>query len=249
MTGKTEFSRGFLGILSAFALATLVMVFFFEQSNGALQDRFKFAGRLFSPIPWIHAGGVTIANGLTEFRGGTPDALTLTGQLQVLFSLLLIFVVGPTLFFLGWRTYRLGSAKTFSKEWMLMVLGGILSFSVMIPAIPGSVMQRMGSQSMYKAQAVQTNKDEIVSMLGGEIQLKVELYRILPKAMGGGGGSFSGFVLPPDLARTEVATFTAVATDSILTIKATSLLYPNATASVQFQRQRFANWEWSGDFE
>jgi hypothetical protein len=249
MTGKTEFSRGFLGILSAFAIATLVMVFFFEQSNVAMQERFKLEGRLFTPIPWVHAGGITIANGLTEFVGAVPEALSLSGRIEILFSVLLIFVVGPTLFFLGWRSYRLESAAVFSREWIVMVLGGILSLSVVIPAIPGTVMQRMVSQSLHRAQAIQSNKDEIINIIGGDIQLMVQQHRILPKEFGGGGGSYAGFRLPTDLAQTEAATFTAVATDSTVTVKATSLLYPGCTVSIQYRHQRYGNWEFTGDFE
>ena len=249
MTGKTDFSRGFVGILSAFAVGTLVIVFFFEQSNSGLQERFKIEGRLFVPIPWVSAGGQTIANGLAEFSGEVPQEVALPFRMQTLFSMVLVFVVGPTLLFLGWRTYRLESASVFSKEWIVMVLGGILTFSVALPSIPMAILQRRVSQSLHKAQAVQTNKDEIINFIGGDIQLKVQQYRILPKTLGGGEGSFAGFTLPPDLAETEAGTFSVTAMDSTVTLKATSRPYPNATVTVQYTNMRYGNWEYTGDFE
>ncbi|HLF19846.1 MAG TPA: hypothetical protein VI704_03560 [Bacteroidota bacterium] len=246
-----EFTPEFVQVLVMITGATLALVFIFEN----IFSRPEFLREVpMTPFPWVVAAGYTIGDGLSMFSGKVPVPMPMSGRIIVMISLLVTFVVGPTLFFFGWRHRRLqgeaGRTTPILSLWtLLFILGGMLTFSATIPAIPVAIMQRSVSYNLREAQAVQHNKDFIINDLN-MIAWNARQYRILPKVMSGGDGSFVGYSLPNVLASTENATYEVVTSEKECAIKATSRIYPAATVSTKVKHDgRLWDWSYEGRFQ
>jgi hypothetical protein len=247
----SEFSPEFIQILVALTGATLLLVFAVEHifSRQAI-----FHNVSFTPFPWIIAAGLTISDGLTMFSGGSPVPLPVGERTILLVSMLATYVVGPTLFFFGWRNRKLekqaGKPPSILGLWtMMFVLGGIFTFSAAIPAVPIALIQRSVSQSLRNAEAIQRNKDMIIDDINS-IAWNARQYQILPKSFGGGEGSYISYHLPPELASTENGTYEIVASQSECTVRANSRLYPGSTVSVKVDKDgKLWNWNYAGQFQ
>jgi hypothetical protein len=250
---EPEFSPTFLTWLVTLTIATLFFVFVadvFHHPKMVLM-------RGFSPFPWVNAAGMTIEDGLAEFSGGTPSPATPQQRTTVLASLLAVLVIGPTLFLFGWRQRRLvqdsaGPRSNLTIPTILFILGGTLSFTVVVPAVPAAIFQRMVSNSMRKSQAVSSNKDEIINELNW-VKTKAYEYRILPGSMGGGGGSYEGFQLPAAMASSGFASYELrINAPDTIRIKASSKLFPGSQASAAVGPQGMflrGEWGYEGQFK
>lgn len=247
----SEFSSDFIRVLVALTGATLLLVFAFEYR------KFTTAGEPLVRMylyPWVVAGGVTIANGLSEFSGESPSLISLATRLAALLGLLFGFVIGPTLFFFGWY-YRRKDRESGSKgsalkgSAVISVIGGMLTFAVAIPSIPGAIAQRRVSVSLHSAQAIQDNKDQMINDLN-TIAYNVRQFRILPKSLDGGNGSFLGYSLSQPIAGTEEGTYEASCTADEIKVKASSKKYPDCLISVHIDKDgHLGQWEYSGNFQ
>ena len=246
-----EFKPEFIQMLVILTGATLALVFAFEH---VFTNRFSLRYDAMTPFPWVIAGGITISDGLTMFSGMTPIPMPISGRLFMLLSVLVPYVIGPTLFFFAWRHRKLGKeaghqTPTLGLWTLLFVVGGIISFAPAIPSVPIAYIQRSVAHSLRSAQAVQGNRDAIINELN-TISWKARQHRILPASLNGGGGSFVGFAMPSELATTDNATYTLVTTDSMCTLKATSRRFPSAAVTVIIERDgRLRNWQYEGPFE
>jgi hypothetical protein len=250
---QREFSQDFVLWLVALTVATLVIVFAVERLNifpGGLfylnaSDRIGFL-----IFPWIQAGFHTIANGLDMFSSGHIEALPgLPARVGLLVSVLLVLVFGPTLLFFGWKQRaedRLSGTPlpTWRGSTITFVVGVIITASMAIPVIPGSIMQRVATHRLQEAQAVQENKDQIINEIDAVV-IDAHEYRVLPKELQGGGGSYLGYKLAEKLANTPNATYTVTVTDNAVTIVATSRPYPGAKVTVQAVSSVLYPKEWS----
>lgn len=247
---ESEFSPAFLRWLITLTLATLFFVFVADTFHHSYDlDDIRLG-----PFPWVYAGGMTISHGLSEFSGKDPQPLTSAQRYSVLASLLIVFVVGPTLFFFGWRQRKMAKESGEPRSRLLaatamFIVGGILTFTVVVPAIPAGIAQRMVSQSMKKAQAISSNKDDIINELN-TVKSRAYQYWILPTSLGGGGGTYEGFQIPPELASTEDAMYEIVSSSQDkIRIKATSKLYPESAVSTTVnQLGHMYEWEYGGLF-
>lgn len=251
--GEGEFSKEFIRILVALTGATLIIVFLYEH------DIFSAPYRLWPRLylfPWVVAGGQTIGNALSEFRGNVPALLGFSERIGALLGLLFGFVIGPTLFFFGWysrRKDRASGAATPSLKGstVISIIGGILTFSVAVPAIPAAVVLMRVSANMRAVQAVQSNKDLMINEIN-DIAFNAYQYRILPRGMGGGQGSYSGYALPAALSRTPQGSYTVTTTADEVVVVGTSAQYADATLSARVDKEgRFegAGWKYTGSFE
>ena len=249
-TQKTsEFSSDFIRVLVALTGATLLLVFAFEHRAFTTAERPLVRTYIY---PWVVAGGHTIANGLSEFSGKTPSLINLTERLAALLGLLFGFVIGPTLFFFGWYNRRKdresGSKGSVLKgSAVISVIGGILTFAVAIPSIPIAYIQYSVSKSIHSAQAVQSNKDQMINDLN-RIAHNAKQFRILPKSLDGGNGTFLGYTLSQPLAGTEEGTYEVSCTADEIVVKAISKKYPDCRISVHIDKDGLGLWEYSGDF-
>ena len=255
---QREFSQDFIVWLVTLTIVTLAIVFIGEHSDLFPGLYYVNAwNRLgFLIFPWMQAGSRTIVNGLEMFSSGHVGALpVLSMRIELLISVLLVFVVGPTLLCFGWkkRTEEKVSGTllpTWRGSTIMFSAGIILTASMAIPVIPGSIMQRIVSHQLRMAQAIQENRDLIINEANVLVE-KAHQYRVLPKELQGGGGSFYGFKLAEELTNTPNATYTATVTDEAVTIVATSKPYPGTTVTVKavsdFLYPR--GWSFTGSFQ
>ena len=77
--------------------------------------------------------------------------------------------------------------------------------------------------SMFTAQSVGANRDAIIADLTN-LAANAYQYRIRPTTMGGGGGSYSGYTIPPSLATNENGSY------SLGTVGTTSVTFTGTSA-------------------
>lgn len=251
---ESEFQPGFVQGLLIFTVATLILVFSFERYVPLQPFSLRSSFILY---PWVVAGGYTIEQGLNLFSGKSVQPLSFEQQAMLFGGLWLVAVLGPTLFLLGWRQRRIERATgTVSGKLRIStityLLGGIVTLTVALPALPAAIIQRVVAQQMYDAQAIASNRDAIINELNW-IALHAVQYRILPKELGGGAGSYAGFTMPTHMATTENASYsiTDLTADKIGFV-ATSRIYPASTVSVTFGSDRQpipTSWKYSGEFQ
>lgn len=249
----SEFSSDFIRLLVALTAATLLVVFAFEHRAFKSFEHPVFLSPGVYIFPWVVAGGQTIANGLSEFSGKSPSAIVFAERLAALLGLLFGFVIGPTLFFFGWYNRRKdresGSKGSILKgSAVISVIGGILTFAVAIPSIPGAYRQVRVSEYLHRAQAIQDNKDQMINDLS-VIAYNAKQFRILPKNLDGGNGSYLGYTLSQALAGTENGTYEISCTADDITVKGVSKKYSDCLVSVHVDKEGHqVQWEYSGDF-
>ena len=256
---RREFSQGFILSLVALTGATLIMVFLFERGvwgNIYVQEYSFWSPARFGSLlfPWMVAAANTINNGLEEFSGRTPDVVAFGSRIAILTGLLISGVIGPTLFFLGWRervkqAIAGGQQKMWRVSTLVFVFGGMVTFLVAITSVPVSIARAITERSMKEAQAIASNKDMIINDLNF-LADNARQYRILPKAMGGGSGSYDGFVLSADLASTPHATYSLASVEATrIKLLARSALYSDCTVSVEVDANgSLWGWTYAGDF-
>ncbi len=252
-----ELSTAYLGSLIIASLIVLLLVF----GGGLLTIdplsmlHIRSVGPIPVLAPWVGVGGVTIANGLSEFCGEalTPvdNAFRIAGLIGIL--ILGVFVPTLTLFLMGKREGAAVSAPVRAIYLVAAIMAG--TFAVFV--IPMGIVSARVTASLKSAQAVQENKDHMINDLN-MIAWKIREFRILPKTLGGGGGSVSGYVMPSDIAKTADGTYAyaLAASDTkgptgtaIVTIHAVSVLYPDAAIDVMLdQGGHLMNWTYKGPF-
>jgi len=250
----SEFSPDAVRILVALTVSTLILVFVFERNvfNLNLYGRYLHS----FIFPWVLAGGQTIGNGLHEFSGETPAVLSLAERLEALLSLMIGFVIGPTLFFFGWQHKRKerasGSADSVLKgSGVIFTIGAILTFLIALPSVPAALMRANAEHQLRNAQAIQSNKDAIINEFDVLANSAFQ-FRILPHELGGGSGSFVGYVIPHGMSDTEEASYIAMVSADTIAFQARSAKYPSATARCVLNKEgNFVptEWRYNGDFE
>jgi len=96
---------------------------------------------------------------------------------------------------------------------------------------------------------VQDNKDAIINDLNNLAALSFQ-YRIRPKEMGGGAGSYTGFKIPEKMKQNGNATFEAEVIDKDhVRFKATSAKGFGSVTETIDESGRMGNWMYSGQFQ
>lgn len=253
----SEFSPDFIRVLVALTGATLLLVFVFErdvfhigQYSGTSRHNYhQFRSFL---IPWAYAAGQTIEIGLDQFRGHTPALSSFAERMATLLGLLSGFIIGPTLFFFGWHQRRKDRAAGLTTSSLkgsaaISIIGGILTFAVAIPSIPIAYIQNRVAESVHSAQAVQGNKDQMINDLW-KIAYNAKQFRILPKNLDGGNGSYLGYTLSQPLAGTEEGTYEISCKADEITVKAISKKYPDCRISARIDKEGGPSFEFYGQF-
>ncbi len=196
---------------------------------------------------WVIAGGITIARGLTEFSGNTPEVLELPVLTSVLASLLLVGVIAPTLALKLMRSRASVPVRHGGRAFYLVGLIIAVTFAATV-APTGYIGWRV-AESMRTAQAVQRNKDLMINDLN-VIAMRVHEYRILPKRFGGGEGSSASFVLAPDLAKTDEGTYTVTTSGDEVVVNARSQKHEGCTITVKVGSDGHLDyWSYGGQFQ
>lgn len=247
----SEFSPGFVRALVLLAIATLVMVFIVDPVSFRRYDKMAAV----SPYPWIVAGGQTISMGLSEFSGKELEPPSTSQRYGMLISILLAYIIGPTLFFLGWRRLRLEreanpNVRGLRVSQIPFLLGAIMTVTVAAPIVPIALLQLKVSAELRSAQAIQRNRDYIINELN-QICKEAFQYKILPKQFGGGAGSYADYRLSSDAALTDHAHYELVGvTPDQVVVSARSTKYDNASVTVTIDGAgRLRGWTYLGVFQ
>lgn len=250
---ESEFRPYFPFVLFFFTVLALIVVYAmnFNAAHRVGVPRENFIP-LFFIFPWIKAAGITIANALSAFSGKAPEPVSAANYLLTILSLIVVYVIGPTLFFFRWREHRLEKIKNpalpYQPPTVSFILGSVLLLYVVITVIPASVIQPLAFQSLKQNQAVQSSRDELINSLNA-IAMNARQYRILPKQLGGGEGTYKGYVMPSEMMSTQGVTFTVIAKDDGADLIATSPKDASSTIIVHLDRNgRLIYWNYSGKF-
>jgi len=95
----------------------------------------------------------------------------------------------------------------------------------------------------------QQNKDAVINDLNN-LTANGYQYRIRPTSMGGGGGSYLGYQIPPKMAANENAAYTCIAASDTLNFTAISSANRKNGIKVQVDSDgRLMHWQYYGDFK
>jgi len=157
----------------------------------------------FIQAPHMKAGALTIQSGLDEFTGNQPKPMSARAASGLALGFLLSYVIGPVLLLQWLRRRLIGERDKLPR--LSTIAGVFLTAFWIFLAIPGFIGQFQVSARLKTAQSVQMAKDDIINALT-LVANAAQQYRILPKRLGGGGGSFEGFVVPAEFAGSSDAT-------------------------------------------
>lgn len=245
MNQKTDSTSEFTGmervVLLVMTAAVLALVFFSETPrHGSGIDR----GFQLTLYPWVTAAGITVEGGLDVFSGLPVTPPTDAQRASMLVGLLLGFVVGPTLLLFSWRRIRLGTTGRFRKTALL--LGGMLTYALALPAVPTAVLHWKNFEAMEEAQALGEARDEVI--FGIQLILRdARQYKTLPGSEGGGNGSFTGYALPVALSGNQFGNYEVEArSDSLLIIKGVPTTNPSAATIATLKTDGSVSWQYQG---
>ncbi len=179
-----------------FTLATLALVFLAPGPDGKELYRARNEFQL-TIFPWMLAAEITISGGLDTFSGVPANPASVEQRAAMLIGLLLSLVVGPTLLMFGWKGWKL---TTVPRHWHppALLLGTVLVVSTMVPSVVLALSQWHSYKTMREAQDAGRERDLMINMLHF-VGRDARQFRILPKAMGGGDGTFQGYKVPTGL--------------------------------------------------
>jgi len=248
-SGQNEpksFTNAFLLQISVLALFALLVMIFAERSAPSAYRRLLINDPFL--LTWI--GAVNSISWLDE-----PGVLPLSNRIIIFSSMLLSFVVLPTFFLFGWRSRRLDQSHRVAAPSRSLGIGSIAYVFSMIATMFIAVV--VGPLTVFQQMRhVSSCENNNARLLRYKVQHEIDVltasafqYRILPKAEGGGGGSYLGYGIPDTLARTEIAEYTAqVSADTVSyvaesafceTDRMTVKLDPNGKTPVQLMQ---GNW-------
>jgi hypothetical protein len=246
----TEFRRSFIVTMVLLTFATLLLFAFSDEyaregDNDYVNSRFLWA-------PYLIAAGHTVSQGISEFSraasGPVPDGAHTT----VLFGLIGFYVVLPTALLFTWRSRLLkrlagGPREPEGASYAILIASGIMATLMLIATVGGAVSQRMIYDSLVSAQTQHANKDMLINTVN-EVMLQLRTHRAMPASLGGGDGSYDGFTLPEDLAKTDDGTITLDIVPDDVTITAHSSRYDGASVGVIFTPDGVTSWSYEGAF-
>lgn len=251
---RQELPNAYLLSLVAATAIVLLLVFVGPLVLSHPFKLFHIEGRGPLPwlFPWVLGSAQTIANGLTEFSGRSLQPVDPTIYLESLLSILLFGVIAPTLALL------LMGKNISAIPKALRLVSAIVVVTLAVIVIPTGYVSYRTRVAVRSAQAVQVNKDRMINELN-TIAWKLREYRIVPKALGGGGGSVTGYVLPAGLAQTDNATYvvrvmhppsTETPGAVMATLHATSRKFAGAEVDVAIlENGGMREWTYTGAFQ
>jgi hypothetical protein len=217
-------------------LVQLCVIAFVALSLMILLERVVMAGarmrmdlQIDSPLvyPWITVGNNTLTAALRGFEGRIPGISSV--KIYLLAGILIAFVMCPTFFLFGWRTRRLarmsGAFVPLRSLQDVSSIGyafcGVVVGFVVVTIGPLTAIQMTRAVSQCESEAARLLRYETTTELNFILD-DVLQYRLLPKEVGGGNGSYLGYVIPEELARTEKAEYTATVNADKVIVKAES---------------------------
>ncbi len=232
MTGgqKQHFiSTTLLVQLCVIAVVALALMIVLERVVLA-GTRMRLVGlQIDSPLvyPWITVGNTTLMAAFRGFGERIPGILSV--KIYLLAGILIAFVMCPTFLLFGWRRRRLARMSgAFAPGRSLRDMpsigyafcGVVVSFVVVIIG-PLTALQVTQTASRCESETTRLLRYETTTELNFILD-DVLQYRLLPKEVGGGSGSYLGYAIPANLARTDKAEYTATVNADKVIVKAES---------------------------
>ena len=251
-TDTPEFARGFLWQVVLICIIALGLVFLL--SSGFPLNIQVFGSRVETTtalLPWIVAGGQTIANGLSDFSGEQPVILAVAKAKAIVG--LLLFVVGPTVVFLGLRRRSIGENLWQQLQpWHIShVLFGLCTAFVLVFACAIPYMAIRGEEvrhSLREAQAPQNSRDRIINEMN-LISIDAAQFFVLPEELGGGNRTLLSYQLRPELAESAEAMYTSRIEAANIHVRAVSRRYADSWVEVTIDSAgRMNGWIFGGKF-
>jgi hypothetical protein len=243
----SEFSPKFLRWISITTLGTLLIVLV------PMRQYSPFTFTIFHN-PAFQAMGMTISMGLNEFSGHIPY-VSPKDLFIMITALVLLYIIGPVLWLYSWRVLILkkaaGTPITYiARGWsLLFIIGGAITFRMVFFELISTISNRVVSTHLYNAQNVQRTKDQLISNLI-QISFEANEYRILPKSLSGGSGSYEGFCISPQQAKNDNGEFSIIGVrPQMITLLAVSSKNTVNTIMVSVDSiGQMCQWTYSGDY-
>jgi len=241
---KQEFSPMFLRWIISLTLVTLLFVLLSDEI-------FRTQPRAFTPMPWVMAGGIVIQQGLDMFSGLQPAPVSTADDWAMLTGLLTLFVLAPTLLFFSWRTLATTPAVSGLRPATIGFGFGVILMTMSSLGVgAGAIFHPQVASRMRTAQALGENRDMVIRGLW-RVSVDAYQYKILPKSLNGGGGSYKGYEVPASLRQFEGNDYIAVsANDTSCTLLGTSSIYTDSAIQGLYDRQgklsgafKFIGWD------
>ena len=247
-TSTSEFSPKFLRWISMTTLGTLLIVLV------PMHQHSPYTFTIFHNPPF-QAMGMTISMGLSEFSGHIPY-ISPKDLFTMITALVLLYIIGPVLWLYSWRALKLkkaaGTPITYiARGWsLLFIIGGAITFRTAFFELISTTSNRLVSTYLYNAQDVQRNKDRLIYDLN-RVSFDAYDYRILPKSLSGGSGSYEGFCLSPQQAKNDNGEISIIEVHpQMITLLAVSSKNTVNTIMVSVDSiGRTFRWTYSGDYK
>lgn len=250
-TDSQDFAPGFIWQI---VLLTIVVLCFaiYVRSQEHSMSRLGVSTPT-TVFPWMIGGKQTIENGLRAFSGKPPEPPPIGDKVRALGPVLISMVLCPTVFFLEWRRRRLMKERPLQKTSLRIpgifyALCGLVVVLVAVAVGPIAYFGESARANTRHAQAVQSNRDEIINELNA-LAVDAAQYNILPRQLGGGARSYEGFSVPETKAKTAEALYSVTVTKSRVTFHATSAKFASCTVQVNVDSLgNMRDWRYEGEF-
>ncbi len=127
------------------------------------------------------------------------------------------------------------------QQQLLLIILGVIIIGIAIAAGLG----------IFQGQHVQSNKDAIINDINHLASYAYQ-YRLRPKSLSGGAGTYLGFTLPTHLASNENAAYSCTATADSVVFTATSVTNSGNTITACIGsggKIIQTSWSYTGDFQ
>jgi hypothetical protein len=252
-TESSEFASGFLWHVMLITAIVFGLILFSGKLFKSPQ-REAVSTPSIVVFPWTLAGAHTIENGLLAFSGKPPQPLNGKNQVRALAGMLVVAVIFPTIYLLRWRRRRVLPATSHEPTpWRIPdVFHGLCGVFVLLLAVailPIGVYNEIVQENLREAQAVQSNRDEIINE-SNFIAFSLSQYYILPNEYEGGNHSYEGYRLPENASKTADATYVVTPYGQTAGIHAQSVRYPSCWIDVRVDSLgRMGQWRYGGQFQ
>ena len=153
------------------------------------------------------------------------------------------------------------SASVMAATDLANIRGGFLPVSALGHTKTGLILGLVGTVvyslvffvlllQMFSSGSVSSPKDQLINDLGN-LNATAYQYRIRPTSMGGGGGSYTGFVVPVRMSRNENGVYTATVIDAdAIQFCAKWVVDSTSTITARVDADgRLSRWTYTGTFE